>query len=148
MQGNADYEPTLVRNRQTEQLAILTLTSFDKLERTQMAREKKTLSYTERACAVSEFVATLHHWGSNGTVVFILGEYGGGGPITRRIKPDVGIESDRECWRLAFQLAQGIADIHAAGLHRMDIQARSISSVCRLFLSCGPYPAMTPVVLL
>ena len=126
VQNNADYELTLVRNRQTEQLAILTLTSFDKLERTQMAREKKTLSDIERACVVSEFVATLHHWGSNGTVVFILGEYCGGGPLTTRIKPHVGIERDQDFWRLAFQLAQGIADIHAAGLHRMDIQARSM----------------------
>ena len=134
MVQNSEYElALLVHNRQTEQLAILTLTAFDKLERTQMAREKKTLSDRERACGVSEFLATLYLWGSNGTVVFILGEYCGGGPLTRHIKPRIGIESDQYFWRLAFQLAQGIADIHALGLHRMGIQARSILSDCRFF---------------
>ena len=127
---NVDYELSLVRNRQTEQLAMLTLTSFDKLERTQMAREEKTLSDIERACAVSEFVSSLYHWGSNGTVVYILGEFCGGGPLTRRIKPHVGIESKEVFWRLAFQLVQGIVDIHAAGLDRMGIQVRLAQCAC------------------
>jgi hypothetical protein len=124
---HADYELTLFRNRVTEQLAILTLTSFENMEMTQMAREEKTLFDVQKACDVSEFVASIHHWGSNGTVVFIIGEYCGRGPLTKRIAPDVGIKDEDEFWRLAFQLARGIADIHAAGLDRMDIQVRSRS---------------------
>ena len=125
---HAHYELTRVRNRVTEQLAILTLTSFENMETTQMARQQKTLFDVQKACDVSEFVASLHHWGSNGTVVFIIGEYCGGGPLTKRIKRDVGVKDENEFWRLAFQLARGIADIHAAGLDRMDIRVRLLST--------------------
>ena len=116
------YQLMLVRNRETGQLVVLTLTSFGHLERTQMGQEKMILPNIKKAGDESEFVTSLCHWGSNGPIVFILGEYCGGGPLTRRIKPHVGIESDEEFWRLAFQLAQGLVDIHAAGLTCMDVQ--------------------------
>ena len=138
---HAEYELALVRNRATEQLAVLTLTSSEHMETTQMAREEKTLVDIQKACDVSEFVASLHHWGSNDTVIFIIGEYCGGGPLTKRIKPHGGVEGE-EFWRLAFQLARGIADIHAAGLDQMEIQARSLSTrrVCLPFLGCSFTP--------
>ena len=120
---HAEYELALVRNRATEQLAVLTLASSEHMETAQMAREEKTLVDIQKACGVSEFVASLHHWGSNGTIIFIIGEYCGGGPLTKRIKPNGGVEGE-EFWRLAFQLARGIADIHAAGLDQMESQAR------------------------
>ena len=121
---HAHYELMLLRKCTTEHLAILTLTSFEKLESTIMAREKKTLSDVQRACDTSEFVASLYHWSSNGNVAFILGEYAEGGPIVARIKPDIGIETDEEFWRLAFQLAMGLSDIHRTGLTHMDIRVR------------------------
>jgi len=116
------YQLMLVRNRETGQLVVLTLTSFGHLERTQMGQEKMILPDIKKAGDASEFVTSLYHWGSNGPIVFILGEYCGGGPLTGRIKPHVGIESDEGFWRLVFQLAQGLVDIHAAGLTRMDVQ--------------------------
>ena len=119
------YQLLLVRDRETGQLAILTLTSFGNLECTQMGREKMILPDIQKAGDVSEFTTSLYHWGSTGNVMFILGEYCGGGPLTRRIKPHVGIESDEDFWRLAFQLAQGLVDLHIAGLVKMDVRVRS-----------------------
>ena len=113
---------SFVRNRQTAELATLTLTSFDKLEATQMAHENKTLSDIQTAANASSYAATLYNWGMIGNTVFILGEHCPGGKLVHRIKPDVGIDDDAEFWRLAFQLAQGIAEIHAAGLEHLDIQ--------------------------
>ena len=121
----AHYQLMRVRNFETEQLEILTLTTFDNLETTQMARRKKTLTDVQKACATSEFVASLNHWGSNDAVVFILGEYCGGGALVECIKPEVGIKDDNEFWRLAFQLGKGIADIHHAGLTHMDVSAQN-----------------------
>ena len=42
-----------------------------------------------------------------------------------RIKPYLGIKDDEEFWRLAYQLAKGIADIHHAGLTHMDVWAQN-----------------------
>ena len=122
---HAHYQLMLVRNVETEHVAILTLTTFCNLETTQMARQKKTLTDVQKSCVTLEFIMSLYHWGSNGSVVFILGEYCGGGALVEHIKPESGIEDDKEFWRLAFQLARGIADIHHAGLTHMDVWAQN-----------------------
>lgn len=74
-QRRADYEMMLVRDRQTKQLKVLTVTSFDRLELTQMASENKTLSDIQKTCDESEFVASVHQWGASGPTIFIIGEY-------------------------------------------------------------------------
>ena len=89
-----------------------------------MAHENKTLSDIQKASDSSDFVASLYHWGANGAVVYILGEYCGGGRLTNHIKPNVGIGTDADFWRLSFQLARGIADIHQAGLTTVGIRVR------------------------
>ena len=133
IQRQEHYELMLVCNRQTEQLDVLTLTSFEKLDNTQMAIEKKTLSDIQKACDTSEFVASLYHWGANGSAVFIVGEYCGGGTLTKRIEPNIGIENDEEFWRLACQLTQGMADIHGAGLTHLEIWVRVARTTRKLF---------------
>lgn len=44
------------------------------------------------------------------------------------IKPGAGIEDDKVFWRLAFQLAQGMADLHRGGLTQMIVR------VCRVLV--------------
>ena len=121
------YEMMLVRNRQTQQLAVLTLTSTEHLEATRMAKEKKTLSDIQKACDGSEFVTALYHWGTNGGIVFILGEHCAGDRLTKRIRPDIGVEGEANFWRYSYQIAKGIADIHRAGLTGMGIRVRPLS---------------------
>ena len=120
------YDLTLVRNRETERLDLLTLTSVDKLQATQMARDKKNLSNIQKAGDISEFVSTIYHWGggAHGAAVFIIGEYSLGGRLVERINANIGIENCEEFWRLAFQLSQGMAAIHRTELTHMNIRVR------------------------
>jgi hypothetical protein len=146
VQRKDNYELSLVRNRQTDQLDILTLTSFDTLEMTRMALERRSLSDIQKACDSSEFVASLYHWGSNDSVVFVVGEYCEGGPLSARIKPNVGINNDEEFWRLVFQLAQGLADIHRAlGITHMGFKVCLITIRALLHrLTCWLLPKTRP----
>ena len=82
-------------------------------------------------------MTSLFHWGASATVVYVIGEYCEGGPLSAHIKPDIGIKDDEEFWRLAFQLAHGVNDIHRTGLTRMDIHV-SCHFVQR-FILCVPY---------
>lgn len=137
VQRKPHYELLLVRNRRSEQFAMLTLTASEKIEMTQMKREQKSLSDIQKASEESEFVTSLFHWGASATVVYVIGEYCEGGPLSAHIKPDIGIKDDEEFWRLAFQLAHGVNDIHRTGLTRMDIHV-SCHFVQR-FILCVPY---------
>jgi serine/threonine protein kinase len=46
------------------------------------------------------------------------------GDLSARITSEQGIEDDDEFWRLASQLATGIADIHAKGVIHLAIEVR------------------------
>ena len=108
---------------QAQRVDVLTLTLAENLEQTQMALGYKTLSDIKKASEESEFVTSLYHWGtSSGGLVFIIGEYCDGGLVTDRIVPNVGIKDESEFWRLAFQFAQGLFDIHRVKLFDMKIQ--------------------------
>ena len=116
---NSSCEMMMVRNRETEQLTTLTLMPLTTLET--MAHD---LSKIQKASETCKCVASLYHWGATGAVGFILGEHGEGGPLVERIKPGIGIDSDAEFWRLSYQLAQGVSEIHQHGLNRFGIRVR------------------------
>ena len=128
MEQHEHMELLLCRNRQTKQLAALSLGSSDYFPVTQ--------SGIQGVCETSEFVASIYQWGPSGPVVFLFGEHCGGGPVTARIKAGVGVEDSEEFCRLAFQLVQGVSDIHRAGLVHMDVKVGSTILFCnyRFFL--------------
>ena len=47
----------------------------------------------------------------------------------KRIKPGTGIDNDADYWRLSYQLARGVSEIHQHGLNRFDIRVRC-RSIC------------------
>ena len=117
LEQHEHIEHLLCRDLQTKRPTILTFASADQFPTGQSA-----LAGIQRVCETSEFVASVYQWGSSGPVMFIFGEHCGGGPLAARIKPDVGVEDSEEFWRLALQLAQGVSDIHRAGLVHSTIQ--------------------------
>ena len=119
LEQHENLEHMLCRNRQTKHPAILSFASS-----THYPVTRDTITGIQSVCETSEFVASINQWGPIDPVVFIVGEHCGGGPLTARIKPDIGIEDSKEFWRLALQLAQGLSDIHRAGLVHASIQVR------------------------
>ena len=122
VQHQEHMEHLLCRNRQTKQPTVLSFGSSEYFPITQ-----DVVAGILGVCETSEFVASIYKWGPSGPVVFVFGEHCGGGPLAARIKPCIGIEDSEEFWRIALQLAQGLSDIHRAGLVRMAIQVGRVT---------------------
>ena len=78
-----------------------------------------------KAGAISQHVATVHHYGAShndlcfGIVELVVKQ------LSDRITADRGVEDDEEFWRLASQLASGVADLYQSGILHLALEVRT-----------------------
>lgn len=77
---------------------------------------------THAKVADTEFVKAVYHYGScSDFVMFEIREWAAN-KLKDRIHSGVGIEDSAEFWRLAFQLARAVVDIHSRGILHLALR--------------------------
>ena len=117
---STDALVAIIRNKLTGQLRAV------KFVRKNYARSVSDEMRLHAIASASECVVSLYHRGSSSTrVYFVITKLYGAGTLRSRMSSD-GMHDDKLFWRLASQIARGVADIHRAGILHLALQPDNI----------------------
>ena len=113
----------LMIHRHTDRNVALKLIKVE--DETKIAFASKEMGNHQRAASASEFVVALHTWGQiNDEFFFVSMEFCAGGDVDHLLRQTLGagMTDDALRWKLYYQICQGLAAIHSAGIIHMDVK--------------------------